>query len=123
MVQRKSLTAGCQLTATSREAQSRCCFLASRLESAGEGIANVLVDREQLLTGEGHRSDAHDRNECGDQAIFDGGDAGFVSDETSKQNFHRTFLRADDKKLMLVVYRSQIAIDLARPLKFSLQFI
>jgi hypothetical protein len=36
-------------------------FLFSRLESAGEGITNILVDCQELLTSEGHRSDAHDR--------------------------------------------------------------
>ncbi len=42
------------------------------LESTGERVANVLVDQQQLLTGEGHRSNARDRDESGDQAIFNG---------------------------------------------------
>jgi hypothetical protein len=64
-------------------------FLYSRLESTGEGIANGVIHRQQLLTGEGHRSDAHDRDESGDQAIFNGGDAGFVFNETGNEDFHR----------------------------------
>ena len=46
------------------------------LESTGERVANPIVNSQQLLTSEGHRSDAHDRDQRGDQAIFDGGDAG-----------------------------------------------
>jgi hypothetical protein len=68
---------------------SRKTLLYSGLESAGEGVANVVVDRQQLLTGEGHRGDTHDRNERGDQAIFDGGDTGFVFDETGEEGLHR----------------------------------
>ena len=76
-------------------------FLFSRLESAGEGITNILVDCQELLTSEGHRSDAHDRNERGDQAIFDGGHAGLVADETSKQAEDFSALRT---KLTSLVY-------------------
>ncbi|HYQ07869.1 MAG TPA: hypothetical protein VER26_12955, partial [Xanthobacteraceae bacterium] len=39
----------------------------SRLESGSEGIANVVVDCQQLLTSEGHRSDANHRDKRGDQ--------------------------------------------------------
>ena len=53
------------------------------LESTGERVANPIVNSQQLLTGKGHRSDAHDRDQRGDQAIFDGGDAGFVFEKTS----------------------------------------
>jgi len=45
------------------------------LESTGEGVTNPVVNSQQLLTSKGHRSDAHHRDQRGDQAIFDGGDA------------------------------------------------
>src|SRR5690349_2425459 len=68
---------------------SRKTLLYSGLESTGEGVANLVVDRQQLLAGKGHCANAHDRNERGDQAILDGGNAGFISDETREEGLHR----------------------------------
>src|SRR5689334_23424603 len=62
--------------ATSRKS-NRKPLLHSGLESAGESVANVVVDRQQLLTSESHRGDAHNGDQRGDQAILDGGNAGF----------------------------------------------
>jgi len=57
------------------------------LESPGDSVADVVVYQQQLLTGESHRSDAHDRNERGDQAIFNGGDARFVAEKNATAKF------------------------------------
>jgi hypothetical protein len=58
------------------------------LESRGESVADPIVDKQQLLACKGHRSDAHDRDQRGNQAIFDGGDARFVFEKTSDNVFH-----------------------------------
>src|SRR5262249_35174351 len=72
---------------TSRRFSLDFASLVLDLESAGKGVADPVVDGQQLLTGEGHRSDAHDRDQRGNQAIFDGGDAGFVVAKTSDNVF------------------------------------
>ena len=41
------------------------------LESARERVANVIIDRQQLLARNGRRTDAHDRDQRGNQAILD----------------------------------------------------
>jgi len=53
--EKKPLRLACQLAASSRKMSSRRKFY-FRLESGSEGIANVVVDRQQLLASEGHRS-------------------------------------------------------------------
>jgi hypothetical protein len=90
MFTKNRLTAGSHYRVIGRKAQLRRLFYC--LESSGESVANPIVDRQQLLTGEGHRSDAHDRDQRGNQAIFDGGDAGFVLEKTSDNGIHAQFL-------------------------------
>jgi len=51
--------------------------------------ANAGVNRVELRSGSRHRGDAHDRNERGDQAIFNGGHAGLVLEKTSDKVLHR----------------------------------
>jgi hypothetical protein len=82
-------TAGC--VATSRKVQSAALLyagLAAGAESLRESAANLGVDSVELRSGSGHRCNAHDRNQRGDQAIFNGGHAGFVFDET-REELHR----------------------------------
>ena len=55
--------------------------------------ANVGVNRVELRPGGGHRSDAHDLDQRGDQAIFNGGHAGVVSNETGDKLFHLRITR------------------------------
>jgi hypothetical protein len=55
----------------------------TRSESALKRIADASVDTQQRLSGDRHRTNAHDRNQRGDQAIFNGGDTGFILEETS----------------------------------------
>jgi hypothetical protein len=50
--------------------------------------ADAGVNRVELRSGSGHHSDANDRNQRGDQAIFNGGHAGVVSNETGDKLFH-----------------------------------
>ena len=52
----------------------------SRLESGSEGIANVVVDKR------------------GDQAIFDGGHASFISEKTGDKLVHVTVLELRNQR-------------------------
>src|SRR6516225_645224 len=89
---------GCQLAASSRKSRRGEISPYSRLESGSEGIANVVVDCQQLLTSEGHRSDANHRDKRGDQAIFDGGHASFISEKTGDKLVHVTVLELRNQR-------------------------
>jgi len=70
----------------------RVVSLSHALNIRSESVANPIVDSQQLLAGEGHRGDADDRDQRGNQAIFNGSDAGFVFTKTSDKVFHRHIL-------------------------------
>ena len=93
---RKGLTTG--LPTSSRKGRRGEISPYSRLESGSEGIANVVVDCQQLLTSEGHRSDANHRDKRGDQAIFDGGHASFISEKTGDKLVHVTVLELRNQR-------------------------
>lgn len=52
------------------------------VELLAEFAGNEAEDLAQVLADELHRGDDHDGDERGDQAVFDGGDAVFITDET-----------------------------------------
>jgi hypothetical protein len=53
-------------------------------ERVGKMGANDRVNRVELRSRSGHRTDAHDRDKGGDQTIFNGCDAGFIFEEAYK---------------------------------------
>ncbi len=54
------------------------------------GSTNGIVNSLQLSAGENHPTDAHHRNQSGDEAIFDGCCAGSISEKLSDKPFHFT---------------------------------
>ena len=50
---------------------------------------DVGEHRGKLGTDNAGRTDDHDRDESGDQAILNGGDARLVSEETREESLHR----------------------------------
>ena len=48
-----------------RNAQRRRGLVSLALEGSGECVANPGVDAQQLLASNGHRTDAHDRDQRG----------------------------------------------------------
>src|SRR5690348_16139010 len=79
-----TLSEGARRTAAARTAlpygavDDARCLASSVLESGSESVANPIVDSQQLLAGKRHRGDADDRDQRGNQAIFNGSDAGFI---------------------------------------------
>ena len=61
----------------------------AQLGRSRELSGNVGEHRGQVGADHAGGANDHDRDESGDQAIFNGGDAGFVSEETREEGMHR----------------------------------
>jgi hypothetical protein len=62
------------------------CLVAAAAGSS-DMVANARVDRIELRSDKRHGANAHDRDQRGDQAIFNGRDARFVSKKTGEEIF------------------------------------
>ena len=68
----------------------------------GERLRKFSEHGYKIRTDAVNRSDDYDGDESGDQTILDGGDAGFVSDETREEGLHRKLAPVTDGAIVSV---------------------
>ncbi|VTZ65108.1 hypothetical protein EMEDMD4_790132 [Sinorhizobium medicae] len=65
--------------------------------SAGESRSDSRESGGQAGADGRHHGDDHDRNQAGDQAVFNGGGAGFIASKTDEKIFHGSVLHELEK--------------------------